>query len=441
MPEMPPEESPFILYTQQALHIAGGALGLINGLFVVATVLGLLRFVFLVYFSGRQARRRPGLSSGSELPTPVSAVIAAYNEEEVICRTVQSVLDSDHPVGEIIIVNDGSTDRTSAVIRKAFKDHPQVLLLEQENSGKSAAVNWGFRTASNEIVVAFDADTIVGRQSIGHLVQHFHDPRVGAVSGNIRVGNVHNLLTKWQHIEYVIGFNLERRAFDELNCVTVVPGAMGAWRKSAVAACGYFPEDTLAEDTDVTLSLLQNGLHVTYEPRAVAFTEAPSDLRSLFKQRTRWTYGTLQCLWKHRRALLSGKHKALGWIALPSMWVFQFGFQLLAPLADLVFLAAMAAGQVQTVLLYYGLFLLIDYLAALRAFRLEGENPRVLVWLFLQRIIYRMIIMLVIIKSILMAIRGIPVGWNKLRRKGDVTIDSLITDCADLPRRRQPVTT
>lgn len=425
MPPVPHDESLDILYAHQALGLVVGTGGAIGWIFVVAITLGLVRFVFLVYFSAVQDRRTRHLPRPIDPgpPVAVSVVIAAFNEEEVICRTIRSVLDSDHPVHELIIVNDGSTDKTSLVVRETFKDHPQVILIEQENAGKSAAINRGFRRATHDIVVAFDADTIVAPQSIGRMVRHFQDPRVAAVSGNIRVGNVRNLLTRWQHIEYVIGFNLERRAFDHLNCVTVVPGAMGAWRKSAVAACGYFPEDTLAEDTDVTLSLLKHGHRVKHEATALAYTEAPADLRSLLKQRDRWIYGTLQSLWKHRSALFSHENRALGWIALPSMWVFQYGFQLVAPLADLVFLGALVGGQPRSALLYYGLFLVVDYLAALHAFRLEGESPRVLVWLFLQRIIYRMIIMVVVIKAILTAIRGIPVGWNKLRRHGDVRIE------------------
>ena len=422
MPPVPAAENTAVVYTQGAVELVQGASGIVGVLFFVAIALGVLRFIFLIVFSRRHARRPRRLDEGSTTPAAVSVVIAAYNEEAVICRTIQSVLASSQPVTEVIVVNDGSTDGTYAALRAAYGSDSRVRLLDQANGGKASAINRGFRAATSEIVVACDADTIVAPDAIGRLAARLSDPEVAAVSGNIKVGNVHNLLTRWQHIEYVVGFNLERRAFSELNAVTVVPGALGAWRRADVVACGLFADDTLAEDTDLTLALLRAGRRVTYEPRALAYTEAPADLASLQKQRYRWTYGTLQCLWKHRDLLFRGRNRVLGWIALPSMWVFQYCFQVLAPLADVVFLAGLASGQPQSVLLFYLVFLLVDYLAALHAFRLEGEHPGVLVWLWLQRIVYRFIIMIVIFKTIGAALRGIPVGWNKLARQGDVAV-------------------
>lgn len=424
MPPVAPQEGPAILYNQGAVEVAGVAAAAVGVLFFLATGLGFARFGFLMVFSRRHARR-PIIRGGSGGSPGVSVVIAAYNERDVICRTVTSILAGDHPLTDVIVVDDGSTDGTAEAIRAAFGADPRVRLLQQRNAGKAAAVNRGFSEAAGQIVVACDADTVLSPTAIGLLVSHFDDPTVAAVSGNIKVGNVTNLLTRWQHIEYVVGFNLERRAFSELNAVTVVPGALGAWRRAAVMASGGFQEDTLAEDTDLTLALLRDGHRVSYEPHALAFTEAPADLPSLLKQRYRWTYGTLQCLWKHRDLLFSREKRALGWVALPSMWVFQFGFQMLAPLADVIFLAGLFGGAPASVLLFYALFLIVDYLAAWHAFRLEGERPGVLGWLFLQRIIYRLIIMLVILRTILAAIRGIPVGWNKLLRRGDVQVGNV----------------
>lgn len=420
MPLTPVAESPAIVYTQAAVELARGANTLVSILFFAATTLGMLRFAFLLVFSFRHSRRPPPARVGGSSPIKVSVVIAAYNEAAVICRTIRSALDSDYPLSEVIVVNDGSTDDTSAVIRAEFSTDHRVRLIEQRNGGKARAATRGFREATSEIVVACDADTIIDREAIGRLMAHFEAPDVAAVSGNVRVGNVRNMLTRWQYIEYVIGFNLERRAFSELNAVTVVPGALGAWRVADVAAGGYFGHDTLAEDTDLTLALLRAGHRVTYEPRALAYTEAPADLRSLQRQRYRWTYGTLQCLWKYRDLLFRGPNYVLGWVALPSMWLFQFGFQLIAPLADIVFLANLVGERSQTVLAFYLMFLTVDYLGALHAFRLERAPRGILVWLFLQRIVYRLIIMLVIMRTILAAFRGIPVGWNKLVRLGDV---------------------
>jgi len=274
--------------------------------------------------------------------------------------------------------------------------------------------------SSGEIIIALDADTIIDHDAIPLLVSRFKDENVAAVSGNVKVGNIHNMITKWQHIEYVVGFNLERRAFSMLNCVTVVPGALGAWRKDIVAKCGYFKEDTLAEDTDTTLNILKNGYKIKFEEKAYAYTESPADIRSLLKQRYRWSYGTLQCLWKHREMLFNRKYKSLGSIALPNMWLFQYVFQPLSPIADMFFIAGLFGNNVVKVTFFYMIFLVFDYLTSMYAFRLENEKMKVLVHLFLQRIVYRLIMTYVVIKSIISAISGVQVRWNKLKRVGSV---------------------
>jgi len=260
----------------------------------------------------------------------------------------------------------------------------------------------------------------VNREAISLMISHFSDDSVGAVSGNVRVGNVHNLLTRWQFIEYVIGFNIERRAFAELKCITVVPGAIGAWRKEYVAACGHYTTDTLAEDTDMTIKLLREGYGVRYEEKALAYTEAPGDLKSLMKQRYRWSFGILQALWKHRDMLFSTEHKTLGFIAMPNMWLFQYILQTLSPMADLIFVIGLFSSRAPIFIAYYVGLLILDYITALYAFRLEKVKPGILVWLFLQRILYRSMMVYINIKAIFNAIKGMQVGWNKFKRKGDV---------------------
>jgi peptidoglycan-N-acetylglucosamine deacetylase len=238
------------------------------------------------------------------------------------------------------------------------------------------------------------------------------------------VGNVRNLLTLWQHVEYITGFNLERRAFDQLNSIPVVPGAIGAWRKRAVEEAGFFQHDTLAEDTDITLALLRLGYKVHYEDRAYAYTEAPEDVKSFIKQRTRWIYGTLQCLWKHRGALFSGRQKSLGFITLPNMWGFQYGVQLMSPFVDLLCIASFFTSSAARTLLFYVAFLIFDMIAAFFAFSLEKESPKPLIWLFLQRFVYRQFMTYIVFKSIYLALKGVTVGWNKLVRKGNVPLGS-----------------
>jgi cellulose synthase/poly-beta-1,6-N-acetylglucosamine synthase-like glycosyltransferase len=347
-------------------------------------------------------------------------VVAAYNEENVIAKTIRSILQSDYPHLEVVVVDDGSKDKTATVVKETFGHDPRVRLIRQPNGGKSSAICRGFKEAKGEFVVALDADTMIDKDAIAMLVRHFQDDRVAAVSGNVKVGNVHNLLTTWQHIEYVTGFNLERRAYAALNCVTVVPGAIGAWRKKAVLDAGLFKDDTLAEDTDMTLTLLRQGYRVEYEDRAIAYTESPEDLRSLLKQRYRWTYGTLQCLWKHRGALFRWKHGALGFVALPSMWLFQYVFQPLSAIADVLFIMGLFGNEPAKIIGYYFAFLAVDLFASWWAFHAENESPRPLLWLFLQRVVYRQYMTYVVCKSLFSALKGVAVGWNKLRRKGSV---------------------
>ncbi|HSL86524.1 MAG TPA: glycosyltransferase, partial [Bacteroidales bacterium] len=389
MPAVESSDSYLILYTKSAMVIVFTVLRFMGYVFLITTFLGALRLLSLIVLSKKQHRRVRRNDMDTSYKPPVSIVIAAFNEEKVIVSTVMSVLESSYKDLEVIVVNDGSTDDTSRVVEDVFRNDPRVVLLEKENGGKSTALNMGFKKASREIVVAFDADTVVNNEAISLMVRHFSDETVGAVSGNVKVGNVHNLLTKWQYIEYVIGFNLERRAFAELKCITVVPGAIGAWRKEYVAECGYYTTDTLAEDTDMTIKLLRKGYAVRYEENALAYTEAPGDLKSLMKQRYRWSYGILQALWKHRDMMFSSEHKTLGFIALPNMWLFQYILQTLSPLADVIFILGLFSDRAPIFITYYLGLLLLDYVTAIYAFRLEKVNVGILVWLFLQRIIYR----------------------------------------------------
>ena len=338
MPPLNSSDNPFMLYDRVVFTILYGLENFITYLFYIAIVLGVIRLLFLGYNGYRQKKRKSSLKSDTDYEPAVSVVLAAYNEEKVIGKTVHSILASDYANFEIIVVDDGSTDGTAKVIQEEFGEEPKVRFVSKGNGGKSSAINCGILESKGEIIVALDADTLIKKDAISLLIPHFVDPQVAAVSGNIKVGNIHNLLTNWQHIEYVTGFNLERRAFSMFNCITVVPGAIGAWRKEVVIQCGLFKEDTLAEDTDLTLQLLKEGYRVEFEEYAYAYTEAPDDLKGLLKQRFRWTYGTLQCLWKYRNQLFHPQRKALGFIALPNMWLFQFVFQSLSPIADFYFI-------------------------------------------------------------------------------------------------------
>ena len=351
---------------------------------------------------------------------PVSVVIAAYDEEKVIRKTVESVLSNGYADIEVVVIDDGSRDGTLRILQEAFGDDAGVTISTQPNAGKAAALNHAISLATNEILVAVDADTIFRPGTIAKLVRHFADPRVGAVSGNARVGNRGKWITRFQSIEYVYGFNLDRRALDVMNAITVVPGAAGAWRKSLVLAAGGFGNATLAEDTDLTLAIRRLGYRIRYDEEAVAYTEAPEDTRSLARQRFRWSFGTLQAAWKHRDATFDPRCGSLGLVALPSIWLFQVLLSVLSPFADLAMIIALFAGNWKIVLVYYGAFFVLELMTGLLAYGLEGEPPRDLVWLFFQRVYYRMLMQWVLLRSVLYAIRGGLVGWGKIERHASV---------------------
>lgn len=365
----------------------------------------------------------------------VTVLIPAFNEERVIERAVRGVLASTDVRIEVIVIDDGSKDATSAIVAAAFGDDPRVRLLTLENGGKARALNTGLELAKGEIVIALDADTQFEPTTIARLARWFDDPRLGAVAGNAKVGNRVNLVTKWQALEYITAQNLERRAFARLDAITVVPGAVGAWRLAAIRQVGGYPHDTLAEDQDLTIAIQRAGWRVQYDQYAIAWTEAPETFRALAKQRFRWAFGTLQCLWKHRSAIGRSAPRGLGWVGLPQAIVFQIFLAAISPIIDLALLVsffvtyldiqahgwAQTSRDVYTMLGFWVVFTTIDLLAATIAFALERRERWSLLWLLIpQRIGYRQIMYYVVLKAIAQALRGPMVGWGKLQRTGRV---------------------
>lgn len=411
-------------------------------LFLLGIFLGIGRMVFIGVLALSQylrSRRREMTHQGEGYKPLVSVIVPAYNEEKVIRRTVQSLLSSDYPDLEVIVVDDGSTDGTYQIVCEKFLDYPAVTIYRKANGGKAEALNFGWRKAAGEIIVALDADTIFTSRTVSALVHRFADEGIGAVAGNAKVGNRINLMTKWQALEYVTSQNFDRRAFSTLNCITVVPGAVGAWRRSAIDEVGGFSSDTVAEDQDLTIEVRKRNYKIGYEETAVAYTEAPDSFGALAKQRFRWSFGTLQCMWKHKGALLRSRYGSLGFIAMPNVWIFQVLFPLISPLMDLMFVWTIAAAAISTlehqqeyahtpthlneVVFYYALFLAVDWVGAFLAFMMERrENKKLLAWLLIQRFGYRQLMYWVMVKSVYTAIKGAVVGWGKLERKATVEV-------------------
>jgi peptidoglycan-N-acetylglucosamine deacetylase len=360
----------------------------------------------------------------------VTVMIPAYNEEAVIVDTVRSALASNYPKLEVLVVDDGSADRTSELVRQNFGRDSRVRLLTQENHGKPAALNHGLAVASGEIIVSIDADTIVDASAIPLLVRHFADPNVGAVAGNVKVINRNRWITRWQALEYITSQNLEKRAFDLLNCIPVVPGAAGAWRAELLRESGGFSGDTVAEDTDLTLTIRRNGWKILYDEEAIGRTEVPDTMEALIRQRFRWTFGTLQAVWKHRDTTAKPRYGTLGWIAIPNIFLFQIVLPMVSPLIDVLFLLSLAlwglaqlriaalpqlwtSQDVERSLIFFALFMLIDLFTCVVAFALEkGEDWTLLAPLIIQRFYYRQMMYVVLFRSLKEAVRGRPVGWR-----------------------------
>jgi cellulose synthase/poly-beta-1,6-N-acetylglucosamine synthase-like glycosyltransferase/peptidoglycan/xylan/chitin deacetylase (PgdA/CDA1 family)/spore germination protein YaaH len=418
---------------------------LIVVVFFVGDILmtGRLLGVGVLAIFDRFRRRRQGQAGEAAGYRPdVAVLIPAYNEEKVIERTVRSVLDSNYPNLRAIVIDDGSTDRTYDVVNEIFASEiadGRVTLLTQTNGGKARALNYGLDHVTEEIFVGIDADTVIASDAISYLVPNFIDPKLGALAGNAKVGNKINLWTRWQALEYITSQNFERRALNTFSAVSVVPGAIGAWRTEAVRAMGGYHADTVAEDADLTMALLQAGYKVEYEDRAIAYTEAPHNANGLMRQRFRWSFGILQAVYKHRRATV--REGALGWIAIPNIIIFQILLPIVSPFIDIMFAYGALKywiwdrhfhpdtadpASFQKLVIYFALFMVIDFIASTIAFSLErrraghGRDWWLLGHVWLQRFAYRQLFSVVLLKTLKRAIEGESFAWDKLERRATV---------------------
>jgi cellulose synthase/poly-beta-1,6-N-acetylglucosamine synthase-like glycosyltransferase/peptidoglycan/xylan/chitin deacetylase (PgdA/CDA1 family) len=392
---------------------------LVVGLAVIG-VLVISRFGLMLLLSGAHARRvrRKDFSWGAPVTEPVSVLVPAYNEAKCIENTVRSLMESEHPI-EIVVVDDGSTDGTARIVEAMGL--PNVRVVRQLNAGKPAALNRGLANARYDLIVMMDGDTVFEPSTVRELVQPFGDPRVGAVAGNAKVGNRDSLIGAWQHIEYVMGFNLDRRMYDILRCMPTIPGAVGAFRRSALERVGGMSDDTLAEDTDITMALHRDGWRVVYAEKARAWTEAPESVQQLWSQRYRWSYGTMQAIWKHRRAVVErGPSGRFGRVGLPLVSLFMVVAPLLAPLIDVFLLYGVVFGPTQKTIVAWLGVLAVQAVCAAYAFRLDKERMTHLISLPLQQILYRQLMYVVLLQSWITALTGGRLRWQKLRRTGVV---------------------
>jgi cellulose synthase/poly-beta-1,6-N-acetylglucosamine synthase-like glycosyltransferase len=430
MPLLPPDENSsvvkFNFFLAEATYWGSH---IIFALFIVGIILSIGRMILMAILASAQKRKAEKILAvlpAAQMPE-VTIIVPAYNEEVNAVSTINSLLLQDYPNLQIAFVDDGSMDATFTTVYEVFKDVNNVHVYTKENGGKASALNVGIEKAFTEFVVCIDADTQLKEDAVSRLMEKFIDDKVGAVAGNVKVGNEVNMITYWQSIEYITSQNFDRRAFDLLDCITVVPGAIGAFRKEAIQIAGGFTSDTLAEDCDLTMRLHRNGYSVKNCSAAVSYTEAPETMQQFMKQRFRWSFGVIQCFWKHRDAVLNPRYRNFGMIALPNILIFQMILPVLAPLADLLLVFSLVAAgfgiipaSIPHIILYYGIFTMVDFAGAALAFAFEKEDYKKLIWLLPQRLIYRQLMYYILLKSFNRAIKGELQGWGALKRTGNV---------------------
>ena len=387
------------------------------------TILTFLYVVLAVINNHRQKKRIWPNVKEEDWPF-VSVVLPVFNEELVVAKTLDALRDSDYPRMEVVAINDGSTDGTLAVLTDYAKTWPQLRVIDQPNGGKSAASNHGINQSIGEIVITLDGDTLFEPQTIKMFARHFLEPRngkiVGAVAGHVKVGNRRNLLTAWQSLEYLSGICVTRMAEGLMGAISIVPGACAAWRREALVKAGGYSHDTLAEDADLTLSLQRLGYSIVQENSAVAWTEAPMNIRGLFKQRLRWTYGNIQTLYKHRIMLFNPRFGALGLLTMPYALISVLVPLVFMPLTVAVAVTSLARGEWQAVALFSAFVAATHMLISIVAIVMVRESPMHLLMVPIYRLIYEPLRAYVVFGSAVLALRGTAVGWYKPERTNSV---------------------
>ena len=427
MPEVPKGNGYYVMQANLALAaLTYGITNFLTALFIIFIIMGICRLVFMMVLTVREKHKNRNIvydyKSLKDAPL-VSIIVPAYNEEVNAVSSLNNLLKQDYPNFNIIFVDDGSKDETYKRVCEALSQNEKMKIFTKPNGGKASALNFGIQHTDAEYVVCIDADTKLYPNAVSLMMLHFLDnknEKIGAVAGNVKVGNQINLLTKWQAIEYITSQNFDRLAFANINAITVVPGAIGAFKKAAIDEAGGLTTDTLAEDCDLTIRILKAGYTIENENNAIAMTEAPEKIKQFIKQRTRWSFGVMQTFWKHRETLLDKKYKGLGIWAMPNILIFQFIIPFFSPLADLFMLFGIFTGNAEKIGLYYLIFMLVDISISVVAFIFEGEKVTKLIWIIPQRFCYRWIMYVVLFRSFRKAIKGELQTWGVLKRSGNV---------------------
>ena len=412
----------------------------------ICLVAVLVRFIFMIciYFIELYKRKKwPQKYVLNQMPS-VDIIVPCFNEEKVVCQTIASILACTYVNFTVIVIDDCSTDESFSSVHKVFKDHPQVKLMHKRNGGKAQALNYAIKNSKADYVICCDADTLFVPDTITNLMKHFSDNRVAGVAGFVQIGNNNNLLVNFQKQEYIYGQNFDKVGYSGLNSVIVVPGAIGAWRKSVLLEVGLLDTDTLAEDADLTIKVLRKGYKIIYDHEAISVTEAPETLKALYKQRVRWQYGNLQLIYKNRDMIFNPKYKFVGLLLMPEVLA-NFLFLGVLPISDILLFITIGKLFISTFFPSSTLNEAIDYNDLLGALTFsagyfclylftylwatyldKSKNKWRLTWLLpLNIFLYRHFIWYVNVVVIIKAFKGLEVGWNKLPRTGNAIKNSV----------------
>ena len=368
----------------------------------------------------RNQHAEPTVADDSVLPL-ISLVVPAYNEGLVIQQALRSLLALDYPRYEVLVIDDGSTDDTyqkaMAISRESFR--VPVRVVTKKNGGKADALNTGMTLAKGDLILNMDGDTKLSSNTLRACVRHFEDPRVGAVAGNVKVLNRENTLTRIQALEYVEGLAMARKAQSFFRAVNIIPGPVGMFRKSVLQQVGGYDHDTYAEDCDLTLKLLMAGIHVVYEPTAIAWVETPSTWLDLLKQRYRWTRGILQAAGKHLWVIWhprkAGLNSFILWLMLFESILWPFS----TVLGNLFFIyVGFNYGAISLLFLWWVQLTILDLVAAVYCVVVEDEDPVLIPYAILFRVIYITVIDVAKVFATLEEWRGTSMSWGKLQREG-----------------------
>ena len=399
-----------------AVFASRPALVLFYSILMASTFLNEFSYMPLAFYHRRIQKERTSVKlTGFPL---ICVIVPAHNEEKTIETTITTLLEQNYPNKEITVVNDGSTDGTAAIASPYAASGQITLLNRAVSGGKAIALNTGIAATHAEIIVVVDADSALQRDALMRIAAHFENEQVQAVSGNVKIGNKVNLLTKLQNLEYLRGINLRRRAFDILDTELVVPGAVGAFRRSTYAQVGSLDSSTVVEDMDQTVKMVKAANDIQYDPLVVAYTEAPENLKGLARQRRRWYGGTLQVFLKHRHKWW--KYGPLSFIGFPYLILTMF----LVPVIELITLTLLFVYLYQG--LYFGVLLsaisilAIELVLSSAAVYLDHDDWRLVLYTPIYAFVYRYILDVIRMKAYLDVFRH-KMTWTRVERRGDLS--------------------